>query len=92
MAVTLPTAALSPPFRALAMSLHARLLQSADSTFPTGPPLLFSAPSNSITVSLDKMPDRGITLARDTLYPDRNIKVPFYLENDVDHPVAIIVC
>ena len=41
MAVTLPTPALSPPFTALGMSLHAKLLQLAGSTFPTGPLLLF---------------------------------------------------
>ena len=41
MAVTLPTAALSPPFKALGMSLYAKLLQLANTTFPTGPLLLF---------------------------------------------------
>ena len=55
MAVTLPTAALYPPFRALGRSLHAKLLQLADSTFPTGPHLLFFSSFGSITVSRDKM-------------------------------------
>ena len=36
MAVTLPTAVRSPPLRALRMSLHAKQLQLAGSTFPRG--------------------------------------------------------
>ena len=41
MAVTLPTAALPPPFKALGVSLYAKLLQLANSTFTTGQLLLF---------------------------------------------------
>ena len=40
MAATVPTAALSPPFRALGVSLLCWTTQSANSTFPTGPLLL----------------------------------------------------
>ena len=48
MAVTLPTAALSPPFKALGVSLYARLLSQQT-------PHAFSAPSNSATVSPDRV-------------------------------------
>ena len=81
MAVTLPTAALSPPFRALGMSLHAKLLQLAVSS-PRVHLCFFSFFELHHRFPRQKV--RGITLAWDPLYPYWDVKLFFYLENEVD--------
>ena len=89
MAVTLPTAALSPPLRALGMSLHAKQLQLAGSTFPTG--LLYLSQLLQ-TSSLSPVPNvRGITLAWDPLYPYWKIELFLGLKYYVNHFATVFV-
>ena len=89
-AVTLPTAALPPPFKAFGRSTCANQIRSAATTFPAGPlgPFQLCQTSQLSPVIECRRDCSGLEPSR----CNWDVEILFDLKYDVDHSATVFVC